>query len=299
VNRAPQDDRRHVDASLRPASAALPSGGTTKFTVDIVAQSPLLLRPTVQATGPAGWKIRVQPPSPVLSWHLPTSATATVTVTAPTGVADGTYPITVTVGGANTVTRVANVVIRPALACAAGTSCALDLTQEQNRDGTASVADPAQGDFDTGGWSFDADLLPRAGAVTWNNVVYQAPDPTGTTKNFVSATGQSLVLPQAAYTSLELVATTHNGPVSGGLTIGYADGSAETRTITVADWCGSAVPGTTTVLAMPHRIKAGQGVDGPPVSLFGVSVPLAAGKQIRSITLPADSRLNLYAITLR
>jgi hypothetical protein len=49
---------------------------------------------------------------------------------------------------------------------------------------------------------------------------------------------------------------------------------------------------------MPHRIKAGQGVDGPPVSLFGVSLPVAAGRQVRSITLPDDPRLHLYAVTL-
>jgi hypothetical protein len=35
-----------------------------------------------------------------------------------------------------------------------------------------------------------------------------------------------------------------------------------------------------------------------PVSLFGVTLPAAAGKQLRSITLPKDPRLHLYAVTL-
>ncbi|MDP9793337.1 putative alpha-1,2-mannosidase [Catenuloplanes nepalensis] len=301
VNRAPQDGRRHVDASLRPASAALPPGGTTTFTVDIVAQSPSTLRPTVSATGPAGWTVTVAPARlPVLrSSHLPVATSATVTVTAPDGVADGTYPVQVTVGGANTVTRTAPVVVRPALTCAPGTSCAVDLTPELTRDGTATVAATAEGNFDTAGWSFDAALLPPAGPVTWNGVTYQAPDPSGTAPNFVTATGQSLVLPQGAHTSLELVATAHNGPVTGGFTIGYADGSTETRAVTVADWCGSPATGSTTALAMPHRIRAGQGVDGPPVSLFAISVPLSPGKRIRSLTLPNDTRLQLYAMSLR
>jgi hypothetical protein len=39
-------------------------------------------------------------------------------------------------------------------------------------------------------------------------------------------------------------------------------------------------------------------VDGPPVHLFGVTVPLAAGRQVRSITLPAAGRLHVYALTL-
>ncbi|WP_051797058.1 GH92 family glycosyl hydrolase [Catenuloplanes japonicus] len=301
VNKAPQDGRKHIDLSLRPASAALPSGGTTTFTADIVAQAPGSIRPTVTATGPAGWTVTVTPKRlPELrSSHLPVSTSATITVTAPASVPNGTYPITVTAGGANTVTRTASVVIRPALSCAAGTSCAVDLTPELTRDGTATVAASDQGNFDTGGWSYDADLLPAAGPVTWNGVAFHAPDPAGTARNFLTAAGQSLVLPQGAHTSLEVVATSHNGPVSGALTIGYADGSSESRAITVADWCGSASAGTTTVLSMPHRIKAGQGVDGPPVSLFGLSVPLASGKQIRSITLPNDTRLQLYALTLR
>ncbi|GAB7039278.1 MULTISPECIES: GH92 family glycosyl hydrolase [Catenuloplanes] len=301
VNRAPQDGRRHVDASLRPASAALPAGGTTTFTVDVVAQSPTTLRPTITATGPAGWTVAVSPTRlPALrSSHLPVATTATVTVTAPAGVADGTYPVQVTVGGANTVTRTASVAVRPALTCAPGTSCAVDLTPELTRDGTATVAATTEGNFDTVGWSYDAALLPPAGPVTWNGVTYQAPDPAGTAPNLVTATGQSLVLPQGAHNALELVATSHNGPVTGAFTIGYADGGTDTRAVTVADWCGAPAAGSTTALAMPHRIKAGQGVDGPPVSLFAISVPLTPGKQIRSLTLPDDNRIQVYAITLR
>ena len=160
------------------------------------------------------------------------------------------------------------------------------------------MASPASGNFDGGGWSYDADLLPAAGPVTWDGVTYQAPDPTGTAKNFVQARGQSLLLPAGDHAAVKLVATTHNGPVTAALTIGYADGTTAPATVTIADWCGTAAPGTTAVLAMPHRIKAGQGVDGPPVSLFGTSLPVPAGKQIRSLTLPNDPRLYLYAVTL-
>ena len=42
------------------------------------------------------------------------------------------------------------------------------------------------------GWSYDADLLPAAGPVTWAGVTYQAPDPAGTAKNFVPATPEVL-----------------------------------------------------------------------------------------------------------
>jgi hypothetical protein len=86
--------------------------------------------------------------------------------------------------------------------------------------------------------------------------------------------------------------------VSSRLTIGYADGTTAQVPVTVADWCADPAPGSTTVLAMPHRIRAGSGVDGPPVRLFGLAVPLDSGKEVRSVSLPDDPRLYIYAATL-
>jgi predicted alpha-1,2-mannosidase len=308
VNKAPADSRIHVDATVRPASAALPAGSSTAqeaaFQVDVVGQAPLVIAPRVTATAPPGWQVTVAPKHPkvLLSGRLPIGTTATLTVQAPAGTPAGAYPIEVSVSapGTATVKRTATITVREPLTCAGTTdaACLVDLGAERTLDGTATVAAPAEGNFDGGGWSYDADLLPAAGPVTWGGVTYQAPDPTGTAKNFVPARGQSLLLPTGNHTAAHLVATTHNGPVTAALTIGYADGTSAPATVTVADWCGTASAGTTAVLAMPHRIKAGQGVDGPPVSLFGVSLPVPAGKQIRSITLPNDARLHLYAVTL-
>jgi hypothetical protein len=308
VNRAPADGRTHVDATVRPSTAALPAGSPTAqqaaFEVDVVAQAPLAIRPRITATAPAGWQVRVSPrhPRTLITRHLPIGTTATLTVRAPAGTAAGEYPVRVTVAapGTLTVERSATITVREPVTCASttGGACPVDLGNERDADGTATVAAPAEGDFDGGGWSYDADLLPAAGPVTWDGTTYQAPDPTGTAKNMVKARGQSLLLPAGDHTAIKLVATTHNGPVTAALTIGYADGTTSAVPVTIADWCGTASTGTTNVLAMPHRIKAGQGIDGPPVSLFGLSIPVADGKQVRSITLPNDPRLHLYALTL-
>jgi hypothetical protein len=208
--------------------------------------------------------------------------------------------VTVTVSGANTVTRTVSVAVREPTVCASasGSACLVDLGPERNVDGTATVAAPAEGNFDGGGWSYDADLLPAAGPVTWGGVAYDAPDPAGTAKNFVQARGQAILLPAGDHTAANLIATAYNGPVTSALTVGYTDGTTGTVPVTVADWCGAPGAGSTTALAMPHRIKAGQGVDGPPVSLFALGLPIPPGKQIRSITLPDDPRLHLYAATL-
>ena len=104
--------------------------------------------------------------------------------------------VSVSATGANTVKRTASVTVRPPVSCASGIAgvCAVDLAAERTVDGTATVAQPAQGNFDGGGWSYDGDLLPAAGPVTWAGTTYLAPDPAGTAKNFVQATGQSLLV---------------------------------------------------------------------------------------------------------
>jgi hypothetical protein len=287
---------------IAPGTARVPvaAGSQAKFTVDLVGQAPGVLFPRVSATVPDGWRVSVRQPGVLVSRHLPVSGSATVTVTAPPDVPVGTYPLTVTVRGAQPLTKTATLVVRTPLACAAstGTACAVDLSGERTLDGTATVANSTEGDFDGGGWSYDGALFPPAGPVTWNGVTYDAPDPAGTTPNFVPAAGQPLLLPAAGHNAVQMVVTSHNGPVSGVFTLGYTDGSVQSVPVTVADWCGTATAGTTTVLAMDHRIKAGQGVDGPPTSLFGVAVPLAAGKQLRSLSLPDDPRMLVYAITL-
>ncbi len=299
VNQAPADGRTALDAAVRPATTALAAGDTTTLTVDLVGQAPAALTPRVSVTAPAGWTATVRQPAPIVSGRLPTSAAATVTVRAPAGAAAGAYPLEVTVtGGPAPVRKSARLVVGTPLACASttGGQCAVDLAGLRSRDGTATVAASAEGNFDGVGWSYDAALLPARGPVTWGGVTYDAPDPTGTAANFAPADGTPMLLPGgSAFGTVNLVVTSHNGPVGGGLTIGYTDGSTAQVSLTVPDWCATS---PTAVLAMPHRIKAGQGVDGPPVSLFGVTVPLADGKRIRSLTLPDDTRLHLYALTL-
>ena len=302
VNQAPLDNRTHLDAAVRPATEALPAGqaATAAFAVDVVAQAPGTIVPRVTATVPPGWQVTVRQPGRLRSRHLPVSGTAAITVTAPASAAPGAYPVEVTVTGAEPVKKTASVLVRTPLTCALATGgkCAVDLGPLRTLDGTATVAAPGEGNFDGGGWSYDAALLPAAGTVTWGGVTYDAPDPTGTAANFAPADGNPLLLPAGDHAAVSLVATTHNGPVSGGLTIGYTDGTTAQVPLTVADWCAAAAPGTTAVLSMDHRIKAGQGIDGPATSLFGVTVPIPAGKQIRSLTLPTDNRLFLYALTL-
>ncbi|QFZ21492.1 GH92 family glycosyl hydrolase [Saccharothrix syringae] len=298
VNRAPADDRRHVDASLRESTAVVPTGDaeqTATLTLDVLAQAPGAVPVTVRPTAPAGWRVSPTPLLVLRSGRLPVQRTVALAVTVPAGTPAGSYPVRVEVRGPNAVTREAVVEVRPAARCAvtAGTQCAVDLTGSLNHDGTATVEQPAQGDFDGQGWSYDAALLPT-GPVTLGGVAYAAPDPGGAAANFVEARGQAVLLPGARYGGLRLVAASHNGPVTTALTVRYADGTSASLPVTVPDWAGSGPA----LLEMPHRIKAGQGVDGPAVRLFGASAALDPGRVVRSVGLPDDPRVEVYAITL-
>lgn len=300
VNRAPADGRRHVDASLRESSVVLPGGDaeqTATLTLDVLAQAPGAVPVAVAPTAPAGWRVTATPRSPLVvrSGRLPVQRSVVLAVTVPAGTPVGSYPVRVEVRGPNAVVREAVVDVRPPAACAvtAGDQCAVDLAREYDHDGTATVEATAAGDFDGQGWSYDAALLPT-GQVTWGGVAYAAPDPAGTAANFVEARGQAILLPEGAHASLRLVAASHNGPVTTALTIRYTDGSTAELPVTVADWAGSGAA----VLEMPHRIKAGRGVDAPPVRLFGSSLPLDPAKAVRSVGLPDDPRVEVYAITL-
>jgi hypothetical protein len=190
--------------------------------------------------------------------------------------------------------------LRPSGTCVSGISgqCAVDLTNDRNHDGTATVARSGEGNFDGQGWSYDAALLPAAGPVTWAGVTYSAPNPGGTANNFVEARGQGILLPAGNYQTLHLVSASHNGPVTTVISVRYTDGSVGELSVTAGDWAGSTPSGTRVLLDMPHRIKAGSGEDGPPVRLFGQSLTLDPAKQVHSLSLPNDARFEVYALTL-
>ncbi len=306
VNRATADSRRHLDASLRTSADVVPTSDgaqDVRLRLDVLGQAPGALRVKVAAEAPRGWTVKVSGAFTLASHRLPVQRTATVDVRVPAG---GPRPAPTACGsrrpcrGVKTVERVATVEVREAARCAGegGDMCAVDLGKELNHDGAATVAASDEGDFDGGGWSYDGELLPAAGPVVWDGVTYQAPDPSGTAANFVEARGQAMLLPTGSYGRLRLVGASHHGPVTTDLTVRYTDGTTAELPVTVGDWAGSTPAGGSVALEMPHRIKRGQGVDGPPVRLFAASVALDASKTVRSLGLRNDPRVQIYALTL-
>jgi predicted alpha-1,2-mannosidase len=297
----PRADDQRVALSATASSAVAPTDAkSVVLTGSVVGQWPGTRAVTQSVTVPAGWE--AMPATRHITVHsngLPIGIDTAVSVSVPAGAQAGTYPVTFrfTAPGAAPVVRAVSVTLEDAT-CAASTasSCALALTPDL--DGTATVADPSAGNFDGSGWSFDAALLPAAGTATIDGVAYQVPDSAGTAKNFVTARGQQLAVPAGPYATLHILGAAHGGDVTSQATITYTDGSSATVPFALTDWAGSSGRnGNTIAIAMAHRIKGGQGVDGPPVNVFATSLPLDAGKTVQAVTLPNNPDAEVYAAT--
>lgn len=116
----------------------------------------------------------------------------------------------------------------------------------------------------------------------------------------ITAGGQQLELQPAAGAALGFLGSASNGPSKGTGTITYTDGSAQAYTLDLSDWTLGAggsqpEPGNVVAVATPYRNNPG-GRDPIRTNLFSASVPLAAGKTVQSVTLPAKADLHVFAI---
>jgi hypothetical protein len=294
------DDHRVALSASAPSAVAPTSAQTVVLTGSAVAQWPGSRPLTQRVIVPPKWKAAPAVAAQVVhSDGLPVGVDTPVTVRPPVGAAPGTYPVTFrfSAPGVPTLTRSVSVTLKDAT-CADATSGRCALVLEPDLDGTATTDAPSSGNFDGGGWSFDAALLPAAGPATLAGAPFVLPDPSGTSANFVTARGQQLAVPAGAYSTLHLLGAAHGGDVNSTATVTYTDGTTAEVSFALTDWAGSSGRnGNTVALAMAHRIKAGQGVDGPPVNLFAATAPLDPTRTVQSIRLPDSPNAEVYAAT--
>jgi glucoamylase len=154
--------------------------------------------------------------------------------------------------------------------------------------GITAAAAASAGNFDGIGDSFDAAGLARDALAPGQSLLHDGlridwPDvPPGQPDNVV-ADGQQIAV-SGAGSVLGVVGASAYGSTSGTFTIGYADGSTSTATVTFADWVDTSAASGTDLLAT----TAGWNPGGTtPVSLFYAAIPLTAGARVTSVTLPS------------
>jgi hypothetical protein len=167
--------------------------------------------------------------------------------------------------------------------------------------GTSPDDDQALGNFDGGGWSYSRDALADAGVtpggtVAADGLTYTWPtSPVGEADN-VNASGEVVTISApAGATKLGLLGAGGNGKASGTLTVTYDDGSTQTADVGFSDWAlgGAAnLPpsfGNRVVATTPYRNNTGGEPQQLEVHVFATApIALQAGKQVRSVTLPAS-----------
>jgi len=243
-------------------------------------------------TVPAGWQATAKSPASFRIVHSGQSVSTTWAVTVPTGATAGAASLKgstryqgsgrASPGDGTTTVQVAY----------------QNLAAAYTDVGVSDDTNPAVGNLDGSGYSYSAQALATVGVTpgatvggfAWPNVPAGQPNTV--------TTGGQLVQVSGTGSTLSFLGTGTNGTQSGSVTVTYADGTTSTGTVTLADWYSdAAVPGCTLVVTTPYWNRpAGSTLPADhPVSLYAASVPLTAGKQVVSVSLPSNARLHLFA----
>jgi hypothetical protein len=181
-------------------------------------------------------------------------------------------------------------------AAAAGAS-SVDLSRVFNGIGITTDGARFTGGLDGVGYAYSGTLLQ--GALTVSNVLVQlgAADQL----NVVSNPGKAVPLPVGKYSSLLVVATAVNGgQISQPFKVTYTDGTSFTSTQSLSDWfIPNSYAGELTALTMSYRNAASGARDNRKFQLYQYTISLNVSKTVSSITLPPNSNIKVFAMSLK
>ncbi|MFD2795398.1 SGNH/GDSL hydrolase family protein [Promicromonospora vindobonensis] len=174
--------------------------------------------------------------------------------------------------------------------------CPVD--HDHDHDSIASAADDRDGNFDGQGWSYAAETLPAPGATMLAEMAYAFPSGADGDDNTVVADGKTIDLPDLRSDRLHVLASAGNGSVDETATVTYTDGSTADVSLAFSDWAQGAGSGEHVAVRAPYRLRAGVGRDGPAVNIYGRANELDPSRTVSAMTLPDESRLKIFALTL-
>ncbi len=162
-------------------------------------------------------------------------------------------------------------------------------------------ARPAEADFDGAGGSLSAADLTAAGWTPWRALTVQGarltwPRRTAGEPDNVRAAGQSVRVRGHGDALALLVAGTAGTDATGTGTVRYAGGARSTYRLTAPDWRTG--PLATKAVALPH-INTPDGQLTEKARLYVVTVPIARGREVASVTLPRNRDLHVFALAVR
>ena len=205
-------------------------------------------------------------------------ATATVTITGTSGNASHSVTSTITVTPVLTGTLPVDL------------ATAYNVTGIYN-DGATFAPDAS---LDQDGYSFSEQLLGRE--QVGDGVVFRL-GPAGAPD---AVSGKTVALPAAKFTNVKILALGVNGEQEmQTFTVTYADGTSSSFTQSLSDW---ASPGNSTgesvAVSMPYRITSDGSKDSRAFYAYAYSFNLDGSKAVRSISLPSNRDVLVFAVTL-
>ncbi|ERK30312.1 glycoside hydrolase family 38 C-terminal domain-containing protein [Clostridium intestinale] len=175
----------------------------------------------------------------------------------------------------------------------------VDLTNSFNMDGIASINNWKDGNFDNVGWAYYAEGIPEV--ITNENLEFKMGSKKDGDKNVIKAVGQALQLPLVNANKIYfLSASTKSSVQYADVVVTYEDGTTENKRFAVSDWCKSASTsdGEISVLLNEQRISNASGLVGPANNIYMNSISIDNSKKLKSITLPNNDGIKIFAMTL-
>ncbi len=158
------------------------------------------------------------------------------------------------------------------------------------------------GGFDTYGYAYSWEALggspsPITVSLAWDGATFDLGSPNQ--PDFTRFEGQTITVPVGEQAStLKLVGAAVNGNHPDvALTLNYSDGTSEAWTQSFSDWVDPQRYANETVISsQSYRYSQSGATDYTPTYVYGYSHPIAAGKQLVSITVPNNPYVRLLGI---
>ncbi|WP_405587504.1 glycoside hydrolase family 3 C-terminal domain-containing protein [Streptomyces sp. NBC_01190] len=170
--------------------------------------------------------------------------------------------------------------------------------------GISADSDPTTGELDPGGYSLSATQLAAVGytpgaTVTANGLTYTWPDTQPGEPDNISAAGQVIRL-QGQGPTLGLLGTGISSAHSATVTVTYTDGSTAAVPVDFPDWYSNKASGNSqlAVTTANWNRPPTDTLGNHPVSLYTTGGALDPAKTVATVTLPDDSGIHVFAISV-
>jgi alpha-mannosidase len=272
--------------SATAAAVSIPQGRSGSKKIIVMPRGSFDGKVNFTASGlPAGMTATFNPAN--------TSGSSTVTLATNSATAAGTTTFTLTgVSGNVSHSITATAEVTPILK---GT-VPVDLSSAFNvtgiyKDGSTFAPTAS---LDEDGYAFSERLLGSeqvGGGVVFKLGPVNAPD---------AVSGKTVSLPAGRFTSLKVLALAVNGNQElQTFGVKYADDTSSTFARNLSDWAASGnLDGESSAVDLPYRLVSDGSQDSNPFHIHAYSFTLDAGKEVRSITLPSNRDVLVFAMTL-